>query len=151
MGREVLKITNEEIKKVMLDTIHRHYDYNLRQHADDLARRGFDLFKKRRPEVKIEKFVKKPIPVEMVQVTKENIEDVVKWCGGSLGFCEPHTPEGMSKVLGIKTREGEVQAYEGDFIAKGIEGEFYPIGKEIHEKTYMTEEDGMEMVAQWES
>ena len=102
--------------------------------------------------MKIEKFVKKPIPVEMVQITEENMKEVAKWCGGMVmhTIVDDRIAQGHDFIR-IYTREGRVKAYEGDFIAKGIEGEFYPIRKEIHEKTYMTEEDGMEMVAQWES
>lgn len=38
----------------------------------------------------------------------------------------------------IKTREGEIIAYADKvYIIKGIEGEFYPISKEIFKKTYM--------------
>lgn len=38
--------------------------------------------------------------------------------------------------IAIKTREGQLTAYKGDIIAKGVEGEIYPIGKEIFAKTY---------------
>ena len=39
------------------------------------------------------------------------------------------------KVI-IKTREGELYGYKGDFIIQGIEGEIYPCGREIFFKTY---------------
>lgn len=89
--------------------------------------------------MKIEKFVKKPIPVEMVQITEENIWEVAEWCGGAA--LNTMHPESSQHFIRLNTREGEVQAYQGDFIARGIEGEFYPIGKEIHEKTYDKVED----------
>ena len=36
----------------------------------------------------------------------------------------------------IETREGIIYGEVGDFVIKGIEGEFYPCGKEIFFKTY---------------
>ena len=37
----------------------------------------------------------------------------------------------------IKTREGELKAYKDkDYIIRGVEGELYPISKEIFKKTY---------------
>lgn len=40
-------------------------------------------------------------------------------------------------IESIKTREGTLRAYQGkDFIIKGIDGELYPIKKDIFYKTY---------------
>ena len=37
----------------------------------------------------------------------------------------------------IKTREGTLEAVEGrDFVIRGVEGEIYPISKDIFYKTY---------------
>lgn len=36
----------------------------------------------------------------------------------------------------IRTREGVLCGYKGDFIIKGIQGEIYPCGREIFFKTY---------------
>ena len=38
--------------------------------------------------------------------------------------------------LYIQTLEGEMRASIGDFIIKGIQGEFYPCKPDIFEKTY---------------
>ena len=38
--------------------------------------------------------------------------------------------------LYIQTLEGEMKASIGDFIIKGIQGEFYPCKPDIFEKTY---------------
>jgi hypothetical protein len=34
--------------------------------------------------LKTEKFVRKPFPIDAVQVTEENMEAVAKWCGGEV-------------------------------------------------------------------
>ena len=41
-----------------------------------------------------------------------------------------------SDGLIIKTLEGDMKASIGDFIIKGVEGEFYPCKPDIFEKTY---------------
>lgn len=42
------------------------------------------------------------------------------------------------KVIGlkIKTLEGDMRAEKGDWIIKGVNGEFYPCKPDIFEKTY---------------
>ena len=47
-------------------------------------------------------------------------------------FREVHPPSER-----IQTREGELSAYPyKDYIIRGVEGEIYPIGKEIFRKSY---------------
>lgn len=41
----------------------------------------------------------------------------------------------------IYTLEGEMKARLGDYIVKGVDGEFYPVKKEIFEKTYVEVKD----------
>jgi len=36
----------------------------------------------------------------------------------------------------IETLEGDMHAYAGSYIVRGVEGEIYPVKKEIFEKTY---------------
>ena len=95
--------------------------------------------------MKTKKYLNKHIPIEMVQVTQENGQGVADWCGGRVFWgkrVDAKPGEGWAvNWIEIKTREGFVKAYPGDFIAKGIKGEFSPIGKEIHEKTYDEVED----------
>lgn len=43
---------------------------------------------------------------------------------------------GCSDFVIIKTLEGEMRAYAGDFIIKGIKGEIYPCKEDIFNKTY---------------
>ena len=55
------------------------------------------------------RFRKKPIEVEAYQITEKKE---------------------------IQTREGTLYGYPGDWIVTGIQGEIYPVGKEIFEATY---------------
>ncbi len=47
-------------------------------------------------------------------------------------------PDGMGKTttLAIATPEGEMTAQPGDWIIKGVKGEFYPCKPDIFEQTY---------------
>jgi len=42
----------------------------------------------------------------------------------------------LTENIKIKTREGILVGYKGDFLIEGIEGEIYPCGKDIFWKTY---------------
>lgn len=42
----------------------------------------------------------------------------------------------LEEEIEIKTREGVLKGYPGDFLIQGIEGELYPCGREIFFKTY---------------
>ena len=44
--------------------------------------------------------------------------------------------ERITKKIEIKTREGTLQGYPGEWLLTGIEGEKYPCGDAIFQKTY---------------
>lgn len=75
--------------------------------------------------------IKKPIQVECYRVDYDNIEFLEDWC--DIEYRET----GLKyRRYFIRTLEGVHECSEGDYIIKGVEGEFYPIKKEIFEKTY---------------
>lgn len=81
----------------------------------------------------MEKFRKKPVVIEAVQLSVENLEVVEAWCHGSIkGIRLPR----LQQVIDIDTLEGEMRAKIGDWIIRGVEGEFYPCKPEIFKKTY---------------
>lgn len=75
------------------------------------------------------KFRKKPVVIEAVQWLGNNHNEVTAFQGGCAEY------EG-GKVV-IQTLEGEMGADVGDWIIKGINGEFYPCKPDIFEKTYV--------------
>ena len=77
------------------------------------------------------KYVKKPIPIEAVQWTGGNRAEILNFCNQS---CFEYNNELCH--LYIKTLEGNMSANPGDFIIKGVRGEFYPCAKDIFEETY---------------
>lgn len=74
------------------------------------------------------KYRKKPVVIEAVQFI--NSADIHEFCGKKV-----REPVGES-FLEIETLEGVMKAMPGDFIIKGVKGEFYPCKPDIFEKTY---------------
>lgn len=81
----------------------------------------------------IKKYVKRPITVEAVQWTGDNRRDIWDFC--SLAYFNTDFESGNLKLM-IRTLEGVMEASEGDFIIKGIQGEFYPCKPDIFKETY---------------
>jgi hypothetical protein len=87
---------------------------------------------------KIVKAIKKPIEVEAVlfDVEKISIESIHNFCKKhNLPMFPARCVNGASGA-GIDTLEGSMIAETGDWIIKGINGEFYPCKPDIFEKTY---------------
>ncbi len=76
------------------------------------------------------KFKKKPVTIDAIQWNGENTEDVLKFLGESLNVNVD--ADGFK----INTLEGTMTASVGDFIIKGVKGEFYPCKPDIFEQTY---------------
>jgi len=78
-------------------------------------------------------FRKKPVTIEARKFVKGKLTAVAKWCGGQI-----FTDEGSRHIVDmvIETLEGEMTVNIGDWVIKGVEGEFYPCKPSIFEKTY---------------
>jgi hypothetical protein len=78
-------------------------------------------------------FRKKPVVIEAMQFTEEDKNRVFNWvtCNHYAGFDENDKP-----TLKIETLEGDHTACLGDWIIKGVKGEFYPCKPDIFELTY---------------
>lgn len=84
------------------------------------------------------KYRKKPVVIEAMQyLGHSNYDDICKFTGMELKMeysNEKDFPDGQ--IITIPTLEGEMIANKGDFIIKGIQGEFYPCKPDIFEATY---------------
>jgi len=76
-------------------------------------------------------FRKKPITVEAMQLKVGCVSDVIEWLKRNKAEFKLR-----QSGLYIETLEGEMRANLGDWIIKGVEGEFYPCKPDIFEKTY---------------
>jgi len=79
------------------------------------------------------RYVKKPIEVEAVQWTGNNRPEIWDFC--SLCYFNTDMESGELKLI-IQTLEGNMGASIGDFIIKGIKGEFYACKEDIFKLTY---------------
>lgn len=78
-------------------------------------------------------YVKRPIEVEAVRWNGENLNELKTFCGEKVYFIHgfnDYFPQ-------IKTLEGNMSVSKGDYIIKGVEGEFYPCKPGIFHKTYI--------------
>lgn len=75
------------------------------------------------------KYRKKPVVIEAVQWLGDNLVEVSQLMTHG-GY------DGIAKTIKIETLEGTMSASIGDYIIKGIKGEFYPCKPDIFEQTY---------------
>ena len=90
----------------------------------------------------IPKFRKKPVVIEAIQWDGENHSEIFSFVRKDLQI-ERTTISGeiVPINLVIETLEGEHRASKGDWIIKGVNGEFYPCKPDIFEKTYERVDD----------
>lgn len=83
---------------------------------------------------------KKPVEIECIKFTGDNISELKNFVGDVLvvSFLQIDDPwsEHSDPDFSIRTLEGDMKISKGDFIIKGVNGEFYPCKPEIFEKTY---------------
>jgi hypothetical protein len=81
------------------------------------------------------KFRKKPVVIEArrfeVWRGPEAALELAAWCGGRIpSMCA------LRPVIEIDTLEGAITASDGDWIIRGVQGEFYPCKPDIFAATY---------------
>lgn len=80
------------------------------------------------------KYRKKPVVIEAHQYPfAENVPDDFKQ---AVKILDPYGNMGASSHHYIKTLEGRMDVKNGDYIIKGVKGEFYPCKPDIFEMTY---------------
>jgi len=80
------------------------------------------------------KYRKLPVEIEAIQFDGANYTELYNFCGEQLVCTAGYDPM-------IKTLEGYMRVLKGDYIIKGVNGEFYPCKPNIFEKTYERLED----------
>lgn len=88
---------------------------------------------------------KKPVVIEAMELMgdREGFEAVAAWSGAFPVYTEDNLTERpptwerkTPRYLIIHTLEGDHRADIGDFVIKGVKGEFYPCKPDIFWKTY---------------
>ena len=74
------------------------------------------------------KYKKKPVVIEAIRFIGSNYEEIRE-------FIDQNTLCSDLSIV-ISTLEGDMVAQKGDYIIKGVKGEFYPCKPDIFEETY---------------
>jgi len=75
---------------------------------------------------------KKPVEIELVEFKSfADVDRIVAWVGSERAWYD-----NMTSHIVIATLEGNHKANLGDWIIKGVKGEFYPIKPDILTATY---------------
>lgn len=87
------------------------------------------------------KYRKKPVIIQAIQWDGGNFKQIEKFCIASSyqdakSCAELRTVADFHEELFILTLEGEHIASIGDYIIKGVKGEFYPCKPDIFHMTY---------------
>lgn len=91
----------------------------------------------------VQRFRKKPVVIEARQLT-DNWLELVDWINetyenpdeSSFLRAGAYLPSGPDADIAIRTLEGEMRAVPGDWIIRGVQGEFYPCKPDIFAQTY---------------
>lgn len=74
---------------------------------------------------------KRPVVIEAIKLkfSTDSQDEIIQWSNNT-------TQKGLDGGLKIPTLEGIMIANTGDYIIKGVKGEFYPCKPDIFEMTY---------------
>lgn len=92
------------------------------------------------------RFRKKPVEVEVMRL-EQDAASVVDWITSNGGQCRAgeyaiqqygrnEYPFNGRHSVWITTLEGDMRADPGDYVIKGVKGEFYPCKPDIFDATY---------------
>lgn len=89
----------------------------------------------------MKKYRKRPVVIEAIQWDGLNLSEVKSFVGDACkyDYYDAGYQAGVvspSVDLFIHTLEGDMKCSKGDYIIKGVHGEFYPCKPDIFEKTY---------------
>lgn len=102
------------------------------------TRQSFEAMYDLAPEVKVyehaQQYQKKPVVIEAIQFTNETKDKC--WSFVTCNKTPVFDSQGRPAALMIATLEGDHRAEIGDYIIKGVKGEFYPCKPDIFALTY---------------
>ena len=89
----------------------------------------------------MKKYRKKPVIIEAKifetnnEPQNENMTEIVMWVNQGRSEERGHAWHNGTNIY-IKTLEGVMTSHVGDYIIKGVKGEFYPCKPDIFKQTY---------------
>jgi hypothetical protein len=94
----------------------------------------------------MKKYRKIPVVIRAEQVSLINLQDLVDEINSN---CLDRRAYLSGNSIHIKTLEGVMQANIGDYIIKGVKGEYYPCKEDIFNQTYVCEDITIDPI-EWE-
>ena len=82
----------------------------------------------------VKKYKTKPCEIEAIEWDGGNTREIARFTNGKATLQLVYSS--MSFELVVETLEGNMMATVGDFIIKGLRGEFYPCKSDIFHKKY---------------
>jgi len=82
------------------------------------------------------KYRTKPCEIEAIQFSRDCFEKIRAFTEGKAKNFRTERCIGGKSYCEIETLEGEMTATEGDFIIKGLRGEFYPCKPDVFHRKY---------------
>jgi hypothetical protein len=79
------------------------------------------------------RFRKKPVVIDAILWDGDNYDEVMVFTKGNAG----NITDLRGDTIVVKTLEGDMKAPKGNWILKGVAGEFYPCDPEIFDRTYV--------------
>lgn len=82
---------------------------------------------------------KRPVTVEARQLNADNwsqVEEIARWAGAEIVDVDAFLAHNDTALLAISTLEGVMYAEDGDWVIRGIRGEFYPVRPDNFNATY---------------
>lgn len=85
-----------------------------------------------------QRYRKRPVVIEAMRWMPGDLGAAGAMVGWLMGRADFHHPSGSggTTTLAIRTLEGEMLAQPGDWIIRGVQGEFYPCRADIFAATY---------------
>ncbi|MGV0627176.1 hypothetical protein [Mycolicibacter minnesotensis] len=84
-----------------------------------------------------QRYRKKPVEIEAMRLRQDNAVEVANWCGGRAFYdAKASDRTDVYVAVDIPTLEGTMRAAVGDYVIRGVKGEFYPCKPDIFAATY---------------
>ena len=87
------------------------------------------------------RYKKRPVEVQAYQflaVSNESVKKIIEWSDGKV---QGMFDDNGGPHLRVETLEGVMRVDDGDWVIRGVKGEFYPCKPDIFEETYDVVED----------
>lgn len=82
------------------------------------------------------KFRKKPVVIDAIRWTGDNYDEINNWTDSRFQMITlPDQPEMTARIYDV-LHETWVLLRDGDWVIRGVRGEYYPCANDVFESTY---------------